>query len=341
VRAATGDDDEPLVYLAASDLGGVAVIVRRVGSPQAIQLPDLTSSAVSRQVELLRAATTADTQESLDQYDLVTEWMWESVMRDVLGALRGSSSAALIPTGLLSLLPLHAAGTRVPSRGWWFALDDVVFQYAVNARTLRTSRAVAKRTQPLPVLAVENPTGDLPGAGFEVMALRETIPAGELTVLHGTEADPASVLAGLAACGTLYFAGHGLAAVPPESALDSRLLLSGGDIKVRDLLRQDLTGLRLAVLSACESARAGVSLPDEVVGLPAGLIQAGAAGVVGSLWLVDDQAALQVMRRFLELWQENGLPAAEALCEAQRWVRHHVPECAHPAQWAAFTFSGA
>jgi CHAT domain-containing protein len=288
----------------------------------------------------LRMATTADTADGMDQYELVTEWMWESVMRDVLGALRGSSSAALVPTGLLGLLPLHAAGTRMQSGEWWFALEDIVFRYALNARALSASRRGAARTHPFPVLAVADPAGDLPGAQFEVVALTETLPTGDLTVLRGQQADPASILSELTACGTVYFACHGLAAVPPESALDSRLLVAGGDIKVRDLLGQDLPALRLAVLSACESARVGVNLPDEVVGLPAGLIQAGAAGVVGSLWLVDDQATLQVMRRFVELWHEDGLPPAEALCQAQRWVRQHVPECAHPSQWGAFTFSG-
>jgi hypothetical protein len=43
---------------------------------------------------------------------------------------------------------------------------------------------------------------------------------------------------------------------------------------------------RLAALSACETSRPGTALPDEVVFLPTGLLQAGVASVVASLWVV-------------------------------------------------------
>ena len=328
----------PLVYLAATDRGGVAILVHADGTAQSVKLPDLTTEAIARHVRLLQRMTSGGADGN--GFDDLATWMWRSVMSEVLGRVAGASAVTLIPTGLLGLLPLHAAGEPGPD-GWRYALDQVAIRYVPNARALASARRVAEGASAVPVMVVANPTGDLRGALREATALREVFAPGDIRELTGTEADRSSVLAAMAGCGTAYFACHGLAAMPPKPALDSHLLVADGDITVRDLLREDLRGMRLAVLSACESARVSTDLPDEVVALPAGLMQAGAAGVVGSLWRVGDRTALQVMRCFAETWYAEGVPPAEALRQAQRWARDEIPECADPLEWAAFTFTGA
>ena len=55
--------------------------------------------------------------------------------------------------------------------------------------------------------------------------------------------------------------------------------------------------------------------------MPTGLVQAGVAGVVASLWSVSDQSTAMLMERFYRLWKEDGLTPAEALRQAQRWLR--------------------
>lgn len=79
--------------------------------------------------------------------------------------------------------------------------------------------------------------------------------------------------------------------------------------------------LRLVVLSACQTGMVGTRLPDEVVGLPAGWLQAGAAGVVASLWPVSDRATLALMIKFYELHVLDTLEPVDALWLAQRWLR--------------------
>ena len=80
--------------------------------------------------------------------------------------------------------------------------------------------------------------------------------------------------------------------------------------------------VRLAVLSACETGIPGEELPDEVVSLPSGLLQAGVAGIVASLWSVDDLATAMLLVRFYELWRgKEKLEPHEALRQAQQWVR--------------------
>jgi CHAT domain-containing protein len=69
-------------------------------------------------------------------------------------------------------------------------------------------------------------------------------------------------------------------------------------------------------------------LPDEVLGLPAGLLSAGAPGVVGTLWPVNDISTALLMRKFYELHLAGDrernmkpMPPARALRLAQVWLR--------------------
>jgi CHAT domain-containing protein len=85
----------------------------------------------------------------------------------------------------------------------------------------------------------------------------------------------------------------------------------------------NLVGLRLLILSACETARIDMSIANETLGLATGFLQAGAAGVIASLWAVDDQATYLLISRFAQFYldpQRNWSPA-RALAEAQRWLR--------------------
>lgn len=123
------------------------------------------------------------------------------------------------------------------------------------------------------------------------------------------------------------------------------------------------------VLAACESGVAGSRVPDEVVGLPVALFEAGAATVVGAQWAVGEDATLVILSGFYERCRD-GLAAGEALRRAQIWARDatngqiaarfpdiptlggaSVPARArplwaaarryrHPADWAAFTCVG-
>jgi CHAT domain-containing protein len=81
---------------------------------------------------------------------------------------------------------------------------------------------------------------------------------------------------------------------------------------------------RLVVLSACETGLYDIDRnPDEFVGLPATFMQAGAAGVVGSLWLVDDLATALLMAKFYDLHQggaRGGVTPPTALRQAQTWA---------------------
>jgi CHAT domain-containing protein len=105
---------------------------------------------------------------------------------------------------------------------------------------------------------------------------------------------------------------------PLESGL---LLADDQSLSLRDLLASETPGTRISVLSACETAVVGAKLPDEVLSLPTGLLQAGTAGVVASMWRVTDRSTALLMFRFYELWLKEKLAPREAIRHAMRWLR--------------------
>jgi CHAT domain-containing protein len=103
------------------------------------------------------------------------------------------------------------------------------------------------------------------------------------------------------------------------------LYLSAGDrLTLRDLVdgHLDLSSPRLVVLSACQTGLTEFNrVPDEVIGLPAGFLQAGIPGVVATLWPVNDQSTAVLLAEFYRLLVTERQDPATALARARRHLR--------------------
>jgi CHAT domain-containing protein/Tfp pilus assembly protein PilF len=96
-----------------------------------------------------------------------------------------------------------------------------------------------------------------------------------------------------------------------------------GIVTAEALVGLDLSGLQLAVLSACETGLGEVAGGEGVFGLQRAFHLAGTRNVVASLWQVDDEATAALMVLFYRyLWQDK-LPPVQALRQAQLAVYHH------------------
>jgi CHAT domain-containing protein len=286
-------------------------------------LPELTEETVRGWVERYFGAYDA---RDADPYawertlDEVTGELWEAAIGPIVETLRSAyraDRAVLVPVGLLGLLPLHAAWTGSGTLRR-YALDEVGLTYAPNARVLTAARHRAARGAGDRLLVV-----GAPGTG----ARRLSDVDAEIAVVRAhfddvrEGADRAGILAALPGATVLHVAAHGHADI--GDPLDSALELAGGEtLTLRDVFGLRLPGgLRLAVLSACETGVVAADVPDEAVGLAAGLLQAGAAGVVATLWAVPDRTAAALVALFYRAWRGDGDDPADALRAAQRRLR--------------------
>jgi CHAT domain-containing protein len=187
---------------------------------------------------------------------------------------------------------------------------------------LNAAREIADRVGLESLLAIADPqpvSGDaLVNAESEVAVATSLFP--QQHILRKTEATRSAVLAALPNHSILHCSCHGYANL--VKPLTSGLVMSNDEVlSLRDLLDLRLVGARLAILSACETGIPGTTLPDEVISLPTGLLQAGFAGVAASLWSVEDISTTMLMFRFYDLWCLEKLEPLEAIRQSQRWHR--------------------
>ena len=309
-----------------------------------------------------------DRQDWYDTIETFTCHLWNWLMGSIIQQLKtlGIDRITLIPTGLLSFLPFHAAWTEDKSTPTQrrYAFDDIHITYAPNAKSLTTARAIADRVQADSILAIDNPSQDLDNSDQEVQAaIASFLP--QATILRHHHATTTAVKTALPQASIAHFSCHGTANL--NEPLNSGLAMSDGLLTLKDIFALNLAesgGLRLAILSACETGIQGLENADEAISLPTGLLQAGVAAIISSLWSVDDRSTRILLTRFYDLWRKEYLEPAEALRQAQFWVRDTSSQqkaqyfketnpdlfqdlillppnyFSHPFHWAAFSYTG-
>jgi CHAT domain-containing protein len=261
------------------------------------------------------------------------------------GPDRGASRSAAVGTrdGLLSTFKkLPATGDEIASIGRYFKLrfrgaqpDEISGDLATEAAL----REAASRHRFLHLAthgyfapeALKSALGRTPGAATP----------GELFGGLGVSGYHPGLLSGLALTGANVR--------PTPLGQDDGILTA---LEVAEL---DLSGVELAVLSACETGLGAVAGGEGLLGLQRAFQVAGARSVVASLWTVGDEATRALMARFYENLWRNGLPARAAMREAQLYmlregVRRGLvavepdrngqkPDRVPPYYWAAFVLS--
>jgi len=172
----------------------------------------------------------------------------------------------------------------------------------------------------------------LPGAdqeGTEVASLFHNA-----VLISGHEATRAEVLAQLRDARLLHFAGHAYAGFNRVGlVLGPASLLSSHDIAALGL-----RNLRLAVLSACDTANGDEGTSADGNSIARTLVAAGVPNVVASRWRVDSTVTRQLMRVFYANLTSGKTPA-ESLRAASAAVRS-IPAYQHPYYWASFAVFG-
>ncbi|RDA91099.1 hypothetical protein CP533_6693 [Ophiocordyceps camponoti-saundersi (nom. inval.)] len=255
-----------------------------------MRLPNLTPEEVEKRVQDLR----------LFDKTPILEWLWDAVagpVLDALGLLQNPTSdddwphVWWIPTGLLTQLPIHAAGYHARA-GSETVIDRVLSSYASSIRALvhvrrRHVQKEPGRLRDALLVAMEN-TPNLPCDGHLEYAVREVDQVRKLCEsLQLSPVTPSlykdNVLEHLKECQIFHFAGHGHAEAGDPA--QSRLLLE-------DHQSNPLTAIHL--VNALQLA--------------------GFRHVIGTLWTVSDEHCMDVARVLYETLRDNGM-TDEAVCK--------------------------
>ncbi|WP_171172127.1 CHAT domain-containing protein [Streptomyces sp. I05A-00742] len=326
VRAAATRSGTHLAYVVAARDSGMALIVAPDdGRITSVRLPKAGHAEAARRAETyLRSYEEHKRAPSRDSawyrgLETFGIWCWTAIAGPLLDALPPRAGLTLLPGGALRLLPLQLAHTPPgPDGRVTYLTDDRPTAFAPSALALLGPDRPTDR----PSVAVVCAPGErepLPHAPLEAREVQRHHLCTE-PLLAGR----AETLERLRRSSLVHLTCHATADL--HNPLGGGLELADGRLTLREILRHRTAVGGLAVLSACETAMTGVKLPNEAIGLPTGLLQAGFRAVVGSHWRVDELSTAVLMSRFHELLSTTCPHPAEALRRAQKWLREATNE---------------
>jgi hypothetical protein len=266
----------------------------------------------------------------------------------------------LVPLGDLAAIPYAAAWTADPDQpgGRRYAVHDLVLSHSVSARLL--GEVLRRPHQPVTerVVLVPDPTGQFPYARAVARALTANLykeaeiygrqaSNGPATVDHILAALPGTARQGAS---LLHLSSHASTRPTP------RLRTQDGWLELSRILEQargrpvDAAG-GLIITNACLTD--STHHYDEAVTLTTALLAAGATGVIGTRWPIDDDTTATFTYHLHHRLALGDAPT-EALRQAQLSMLDPRPRpglhphlaalpydrVAHPASWAAFTYHG-
>ena len=185
---------------------------------------------------------------------------------------------------------------------------------------------------------------DLPNSREEVTTANSAFRTGNNRLLLGADATESVFKhADLAKYRIIHMAVHGVAdgSNPDDAALillPDKAAGEDGVLQATEVAMLDLNA-DLVVLSACDTAVGPVQGEEGVSNLSKAFLLAGARSVISTLWSVDDNSSLLLMKQLYGHLGAND-SAAHALTAAKREMLQNFGKAAIPYFWAGFTFEG-
>ncbi|EPS40257.1 hypothetical protein H072_5936 [Dactylellina haptotyla CBS 200.50] len=333
----------PVILINITDIRSDAIVIQEDGV-SSLHLPQLDEEAISRlSWEIQHRLAQEENPEELyaglqNQLLEMLERLWRTVTKpilDYIGCLwrddeiRNWPQVCWIPTGVLSLYPMHASGLGINKKG--NVMNRVISTYAPSLKPLlRAQNNTACSGNNFPevdghgtaaILAMidtigappkpltsdpENFPDPLPWqkldfSNDEAQIVREFYPK-PVDVERDIEWQPTTnrVIEVLKSSHhIIHISCHGYV----DYSYPSQSLLAFSDWQSNPLTVEKLSDLkvqtRLIVLSACFSANSGVeNLQDEMMHLTSAFYASGSSSVLGSLWQVEQDIARKFFSEF-------------------------------------------
>ena len=330
---------------------------------EAVSFHDVTRNA-NRLIKALAKDNASLRRKTNDHVKVVLEWLWSAFVSPIYHYLKASEGEMLricwMPTGYVSLFPLHAA---MSSDASYNALDLIVSSYATTFRCLRHASNKKLSSSKLPLhatlVAMEETSNQrrLPFAAQEATLIEALLGKVMFATRLSQKPTKATVMANITKSAVLHMSCHGISDQDEPSA--SKLLLEDWEsnpLSVADLAGHHLPDAQFCYLSACHAASNTTSeLLDESLHLTSAMQLAGFPRVVGTLWQVNDRRAMELSVCFWEqlLQAYNGKvefsDVAMVLNKATRDLREKTTRAegdesilipSQPFIWAPFVFYG-
>ncbi|TVM02405.1 MAG: hypothetical protein CV087_09620 [Candidatus Brocadia sp. WS118] len=291
--------------------------------------------------------------------------LYKLLIKPMENDLRPNKTLYIIPDEALFYLPFTAL-TTIEEGDEKFLIQDYPLVFAPSASILKfslDSRKPEIEPDKLHLFALANPLGDLPYSEKEVRTIAHMY--SEVDTLIGFRVKEPEVMNLLNRdFHVLHFATHAFIdernplyshlVLGTESYLNSDTSASRFSVKMNpnddllmafEVLSLDLSGARLANLSACKTFGGRLFRGEGIVGLTRAFITAGALSVITTLWDIDDRYTEKLMGEFYYQWIKNKTTKAQALRAAQLKVIKEMAKdpqfgFPHPHRWAAFTLTG-
>ncbi|KAG8898817.1 hypothetical protein FRB99_007135 [Tulasnella sp. 403] len=343
----------PVIFVNIAESSSHAIIVFPVSDPVVVPLPGATPSQVDQLTHTLLDARDRQAR----TFILALRHLWDIVVGPVVDQLKAhtppQSRIWWCPSAAVAELPLHAAGYYFKGADPDRHLPHLfVSSYTSSLGALiRARRTTNKQSPPAPSLLVisqPNTRGEIElNVRDEIIFISNKLPT--TRVLEGPDGTSDAVVAAILDYSWAHFSCHAYSI--SDNPLRSYFSLHESRLHVLDILRTQHPQAELAILTACHTAGAGTSAPEEFLHLAGAMQFAGFRSVVGTSWAMDDSDGSFIVkgiyrRLFEELGRGNRLVytcVAKALNEAVDELQADLKrrKIAEPWRWVNYVHYGA
>jgi len=262
---------------------------------------------------------------------------WQNLGEELLAPLEewigDAENVCFIPHGYLHTLPLHALN----SGGEPFISRRTVF-YAPSAGILQRVMQRENGSSGSPLVLGYTPNSDPTERKIFLGEAIDIADHFQVDPLLDADASLDNLRRMAEGADLLHLSCHGR--FDSEDAMNSVILLAGGEIRARDWMGLSLQA-DLVTLSACQTGFNEINPGDDIAGISRALLYAGASAVLLSLWSVNAVTTWEWMHDFYRrAWRPDRTPIiskARAFREATLELRKRYDD---PYYWSPFVLSG-
>jgi len=327
--------------------------------------PDLEIRIQTYLKFLVQPPSVSELSQNYEDFCEISYHLYTSLIENLLAEAKSGNKTEsienliIVPSGILSYLPFETLITsrelkKEPDfRALPYLVKKYRISYAYSTNLLFKNKRETSRGSAQNLLAFAYSNGavesadngrshhrEIPGSAREIESIAMVLGGGS-RLFAGEEATETNFKGLSPQFDIIHLAVHGTG--DPSQALNSKLIfrnnldsIEDGNLFAHELYNLDLSRLKLAVLSACETGIGKEYQGEGLFSVARGFAYAGCPSMIMSLWKVQDRITADLMADFYKELVK-GSSVDEAICDAKlNFINRSDELTAHPANWSAF-----